>query len=91
MNSRDIHEIFKHLPHRYPFLLIDRVLELKGESLTATKVKFINEPYFQGHFLHRPIMPGRTHLISDGRIKVLVKVCVKSSESQPTQARYTTW
>lgn len=55
----DIHYILKQLPHRYPFLLVDRVLELKkGESLVAIKNVTINEPFFPGHFPHRPVMPG---------------------------------
>ena len=55
----DIHEILKRLPHRYPFLLVDRVLEcLPGQSVRALKNVTINEPYFQGHFPHRPVMPG---------------------------------
>ncbi len=59
MNSLDIHEILKHLPHRYPFLLIDRVLDcVPDRSLTAIKNVTINEPFFQGHFPHRPVMPG---------------------------------
>ena len=59
MNSLDIHEVLKHLPHRYPFLLIDRVLDfVPDQSLTAIKNVTINEPFFQGHFPHRPVMPG---------------------------------
>ncbi|MEK7261528.1 MAG: 3-hydroxyacyl-ACP dehydratase FabZ [Pseudomonadota bacterium] len=59
MNSLDIHEVLKHLPHRYPFLLIDRVLDcIPDQSLTAIKNVTINEPFFQGHFPHRPVMPG---------------------------------
>lgn len=59
MNSLDIHEVLKHLPHRYPFLLIDKVLEcVPDRSLTAVKNVTINEPFFQGHFPHRPVMPG---------------------------------
>lgn len=55
----DIHEVLRFLPHRYPFLLIDRVLELEpGKSLRALKNVSINEPFFQGHFPHRPVMPG---------------------------------
>ena len=55
----DIHEILKRLPHRYPFLLVDRVLELeKGKRIRALKNVTMNEPYFVGHFPHRPVMPG---------------------------------
>jgi 3-hydroxyacyl-[acyl-carrier-protein] dehydratase len=55
----DIHKILKQLPHRYPFLLVDRVLTIeKGRHITALKNVTINEPFFQGHFPHRPVMPG---------------------------------
>lgn len=55
----DIHQILKQLPHRYPFLLVDRVLDIeKGKSIRALKNVTINEPFFEGHFPHRPVMPG---------------------------------
>lgn len=55
----DIHEILKQLPHRYPILLVDRVLEIeKGKRIKALKNVSINEPHFLGHFPHRPVMPG---------------------------------
>lgn len=55
----DIHQILKKLPHRYPILLVDRVLEVeKGKSIKALKNVTINEPFFTGHFPHRPVMPG---------------------------------
>jgi 3-hydroxyacyl-[acyl-carrier-protein] dehydratase len=55
----DIHKVMELLPHRYPFLLIDRVNEFEeGKSLTAIKNVTINEPFFQGHFPGQPIMPG---------------------------------
>lgn len=55
----NIHKILKQLPHRYPILLVDRVLEIeKGVRIKALKNVSINEPHFQGHFPHRPVMPG---------------------------------
>jgi len=57
--SMDIHEIMTRLPHRYPFLLIDRVLELeRGKRLVGLKNVSMNEPFFMGHFPYRPVMPG---------------------------------
>ena len=59
MTILDIHRILKKLPHRYPFLLIDRVVELdKGKHIKAIKNVTINEPFFGGHFPRRPVMPG---------------------------------
>ena len=59
MESFDIHEVLKYLPHRYPFLLIDRVLSYEaGKSLVGLKNVTFNEPFFQGHFPQHPIMPG---------------------------------
>jgi 3-hydroxyacyl-[acyl-carrier-protein] dehydratase len=58
-NAFDIQEIMKLLPHRYPFIMIDRILELTpGEKVVALKNVTINEPFFQGHFPENPIMPG---------------------------------
>ncbi len=55
----DIHEILTYLPHRYPFLLVDRVLSCEpGKTITAVKNVSINEPFFVGHFPHFPVMPG---------------------------------
>lgn len=55
----DINEIKKYLPHRYPFLLVDKILEIKiGESITAIKNVTVNEPFFSGHFPAQPVMPG---------------------------------
>ena len=59
MAEMDIQQILKHLPHRYPMLMIDRVRECEpGKRVVALKNVSANEPYFQGHFPGRPIMPG---------------------------------
>ena len=55
----DVLEVRKYLPHRYPFLLVDRVVEITlGESIVAYKNLTINEPYFDGHFPQKPVFPG---------------------------------
>ena len=57
--TMSIHDILKKLPHRYPFLMVDRVLELEhGKRIKALKNVSVNEPYFLGHFPRRPVMPG---------------------------------
>ena len=59
MSGLDIHGILDKLPHRYPFLMVDRVLEVEvGQYVKAVKNVTINEPYFVGHFPVRPVMPG---------------------------------
>ncbi|MDH5552159.1 MAG: 3-hydroxyacyl-ACP dehydratase FabZ [Nitrosomonas sp.] len=59
MSGMDIHEILKYLPHRYPFLLVDRVISCEeGKDIVAYKNVSINEPFFPGHFPHHPVMPG---------------------------------
>ena len=65
----DIKEIMRLLPHRYPFLLVDRILEIeKAKSITGLKNVTINEPFFQGHFPSEPVMPGV--LILEGMAQV---------------------
>ena len=59
MSGMDIKEVLEYLPHRYPFLMLDRVLACEpGKSITALKNVTINEPFFTGHFPRHPIMPG---------------------------------
>lgn len=59
MSTMNIHEILKYLPHRYPILLIDRVISYEaGKDIVALKNVSINEPFFSGHFPHHPVMPG---------------------------------
>lgn len=59
LSSMDIEDILRYLPHRYPFLLIDRVLDVQaGSHIKALKNVTMNEPFFQGHFPRKPVMPG---------------------------------
>jgi 3-hydroxyacyl-[acyl-carrier-protein] dehydratase len=59
MSDLDVNEVMKMIPHRYPFLMIDRVEDIvKGESAVGVKAVTVSEPHFQGHFPKRPIMPG---------------------------------
>jgi len=84
LNSLDIHEVLKYLPHRYPFLMIDRVLTFKAdESLTALKNVTINEPFFQGHFPNHPVMPGV--LIVEAMAQACAILSLKSLGTMPNQ------
>lgn len=77
-----IHEILKYLPHRYPFLLIDRVIEIDmGKSLIALKNVTINEAYFTGHFPNRPVMPGV--LILEAMAQAGGVLAYKSTDTSP--------
>ncbi|MBW6475908.1 MAG: 3-hydroxyacyl-ACP dehydratase FabZ [Chromatiales bacterium] len=82
MNSMDIQEILAHLPHRYPFLLVDRVLECEpGVRLKALKNISVNEPMFTGHFPERPIFPGV--LIMEALAQATGILAFKTTESKP--------
>jgi len=78
----DIQEIMKLLPHRYPFIMIDRILELTpGEKVIALKNVTINEPFFQGHFPANPIMPGVLIIEAMGQAGAVL--AAKSLEREP--------
>ena len=77
----DISEILRILPHRYPFLLVDRILELeRGERIVGVKNVTINEPFFQGHFPDHPIMPGV--LLIEALAQVSAVLAFKSADGQ---------
>ena len=78
----DIHGILEHLPRRYPFLLVDRVLEIEpGKSIHAYKNVTINEPFFTGHFPHHPVMPGV--LIMEALAQAAGILSFKTMDSKP--------
>jgi 3-hydroxyacyl-[acyl-carrier-protein] dehydratase len=82
--SVDIHEILKYLPHRYPFLLVDRVLSCEpGKSITALKNVTINEPFFNGHFPNYPVMPGV--LVIEALAQAAGILTLKSVSAKPDQ------
>ena len=70
----DIHKIMKCLPHRYPFLLVDRILELGEGKIVGLKNVTINEPFFQGHFPDEPVMPGVLVLEAMGQVAAMMIV-----------------
>jgi len=85
LNSMDVYEVLKHLPHRYPFLLVDRVTDYKeGEYLIGIKNVSYNEPYFPGHFPHRPVMPGV--LILEALAQATGILAYKSTGKTPSEA-----
>ncbi|NOT99345.1 MAG: 3-hydroxyacyl-ACP dehydratase FabZ [Sideroxydans sp.] len=80
----NIHEILECLPHRYPFLLVDRVLSLDpGKEIVALKNVTINEPFFPGHYPHHPVMPGV--LIIEAMAQVAALLSFRSMESKPDE------
>lgn len=81
--SMDIHEILDHLPHRYPFVLVDRVISYEvGKEITAIKNVTINEPFFPGHFPYHPVMPGV--LIIEAMAQAAAIVSFKTMGSKPS-------
>jgi len=81
--NMDIHEILEHLPHRYPFVLIDRVVSLElNKEITAIKNVTINEPFFPGHFPYHPVMPGV--LIVEAMAQAAAVLSFKTMDAKPT-------
>jgi len=79
----DIHEVLEHLPHRYPFLLVDRVLEvIPNERIVALKNVTINEPFFPGHYPHHPVMPGV--LVIEAMAQAAALLSFKSMGTKPS-------
>ena len=83
MTAMEIKEIFEHLPHRFPFLLVDRVLECEmGKRIVALKNVTFNEPFFPGHFPHHPVMPGV--LVIEAMAQAAAILAFKSSNLRPS-------
>ncbi|WP_026380141.1 3-hydroxyacyl-ACP dehydratase FabZ [Afifella pfennigii] len=81
LEAADIHAILEALPHRYPFLMVDRIRDIRGdESGVGIKNVTMNEPHFQGHFPAYPIMPGV--LIIEGMAQTAAALCVLASETK---------
>lgn len=82
-SSMDIYEILNYLPHRYPFVLVDRVLSYEpGKEIVAIKNVTINEPFFPGHFPYHPVMPGV--LIVEAMAQAAAIVSFKTMDSKPS-------
>lgn len=82
--TMDIHEVLEHLPHRYPFLLIDRVLDVvPNERIVALKNVTMNEPFFPGHYPHHPVMPGV--LIIEAMAQASALLSFKSTGTKPDE------
>ena len=82
--SMNIHEILEHLPHRYPFVLIVRVISIEiGKEITALKNVTINEPFFPGHFPYHPVMPGV--LIVEAMAQAAAILSFKTMGAKPTE------
>ena len=87
--SIDIHQIIKRLPHRYPILLVDRVLEVEGSTrIKAIKNVTINEPFFTGHFPNRPVMPGVLILEAMAQASALLLLPPDSNKLDPDVVYY---
>ena len=85
----DIHQILKRLPHRYPFLLVDRVVEYeKDVRIKALKNVTINEPFFQGHFPARPVMPGVMMLEALAQASALLSFASAGEQSNEDRLYY---
>lgn len=82
MSGMDIHEILQYLPHRFPFLMVDRVESVDpGKNIVAIKNVSMNEPFFPGHFPNRPVMPGV--LILEAMAQVAAILSFKSAGTKP--------
>lgn len=88
MNQLDIHRVLELLPHRYPFLLVDKVVESTEKSIIAIKNVTINEPFFNGHFPKRPVMPGVLIIEALAQASLILSFQIQGGAPQPNTVYY---
>jgi 3-hydroxyacyl-[acyl-carrier-protein] dehydratase len=89
LKAMDIHGILEYLPHRYPFLMLDRVLSCEaGKNIVALKNVTINEPYFVGHFPHHPVMPGVLIIEAMAQAAAILTFSTENHKPDPSMVYY---
>jgi len=82
----DIKQIMSHIPHRYPFLLVDRIIEVREDGIVGVKCVTVNEPHFQGHWPGDPVMPGVLQLealAQTGAVLLFSRLAREGNNSRP--------
>ncbi len=89
MTNLDIHKILEYLPHRYPMLLVDRVIECEpGKTIRCLKNVTINEPFFPGHYPHSPVMPGVLVIESMAQTAAILTFITMNAKPDPSSVYY---
>ena len=89
MIQMNLHQVLEYLPHRYPFLLVDRVLSCEpGEDIVALKNVTINEPFFNGHFPHYPVMPGVLIIEALAQAAAILSFLTQNEKPDPNSIYY---
>ena len=89
MIQMNLHQVLEYLPHRYPFLLLDRVLSCEpGKDIVALKNVTINEPFFNGHFPHYPVMPGVLIIEALAQAAAILSFLTQNEKPDPNSIYY---
>ncbi len=89
MIQMNLHQVLEYLPHRYPFLLVDRVLSCEpGKDIVALKNVTINEPFFNGHFPHYPVMPGVLIIEALAQAAAILSFLTQNEKPDPNSIYY---